>query len=356
LSTTLAHLPRRLRAEEHAQEADLAICLGTSLQIVPACNLPLKATRVYKGGTKQKPGRLVIVNLQQTQHDRKAAKSGGLVCHARCDDVMRLLARKLRLAVPPYVRRDAVLVGHQQHAASAAADPQDQGRAAVDGSLPSGEGGSISGCDGRGGPGSAVPFTLYVQSSHGANCPMPMVRAVDISFEVGPPGVHSMQLQGCSSRCAKAGPHPDSRPAPCPPPPPHSSPSFSIQEATLKPASLQAPPFKVRRTAPRPSLIHARITLHLHEAADEGRRTVQLGYTAHLRVGQPVRECRGEERHEFVTQVVHYDGLEGDDGPNSSHPAAAQGAPALAAGAAQAASTGDATMQPVLKVKKQRLS
>jgi len=28
--------------EEHAREADLAICLGTSLQITPACNLPLK--------------------------------------------------------------------------------------------------------------------------------------------------------------------------------------------------------------------------------------------------------------------------------------------------------------------------
>jgi mono-ADP-ribosyltransferase sirtuin 6 len=54
-------------AEQHAKEADLAICLGTSLQITPACNLPLRATRVYKGGQKQQPGQLAIINLQRTQ-------------------------------------------------------------------------------------------------------------------------------------------------------------------------------------------------------------------------------------------------------------------------------------------------
>lgn len=38
-------------SEKHAREADLAICLGTSLQITPACNLPLKTIRKTK--TKQ---------------------------------------------------------------------------------------------------------------------------------------------------------------------------------------------------------------------------------------------------------------------------------------------------------------
>ncbi len=126
-----------LNAEEHAREADLAICLGTSLQItpgkqcccaeecvprqavaacnkrlvalccvgacarcgktcfgsclfgatdlaspaplsyVPACNLPLKATRTYKGGSKEEPGQLVIINLQRTQVGRAA---GGTAC------------------------------------------------------------------------------------------------------------------------------------------------------------------------------------------------------------------------------------------------------------------------------------
>ncbi|KHN31669.1 NAD-dependent deacetylase sirtuin-6 [Glycine soja] len=43
-------------AEKHCKQADIVLCLGTSLQITPACNLPLKALR---GG-----GKVVIVNLQ----------------------------------------------------------------------------------------------------------------------------------------------------------------------------------------------------------------------------------------------------------------------------------------------------
>jgi len=35
-------------SEVHAREADLAICMGTSLQITPACNLPLKTIKKYK--------------------------------------------------------------------------------------------------------------------------------------------------------------------------------------------------------------------------------------------------------------------------------------------------------------------
>lgn len=31
--------------ERHAAKADLCLCLGTSLQITPACNLPMRALR-----------------------------------------------------------------------------------------------------------------------------------------------------------------------------------------------------------------------------------------------------------------------------------------------------------------------
>lgn len=51
-------------ADQHAKKADLSLCLGTSLQIVPSGNLPL--------ATKRNNGKLVIVNLQPTKHDKKS--------------------------------------------------------------------------------------------------------------------------------------------------------------------------------------------------------------------------------------------------------------------------------------------
>jgi NAD+-dependent protein deacetylase sirtuin 6 len=94
----------------HAKHADLAICLGTSLQITPACNLPLKTIRTYKD--KPNPGKLVIINLQRTQHDKKAEKSGGVVIRAKADDVMKRLITKLNMQLPPFVREDAICISH----------------------------------------------------------------------------------------------------------------------------------------------------------------------------------------------------------------------------------------------------
>lgn len=54
---------------------DVSICLGTSLQIIPAANLPL---RTVKAG-----GSLAIINLQATPKDKKAA----VVIHAKVDKV-----------------------------------------------------------------------------------------------------------------------------------------------------------------------------------------------------------------------------------------------------------------------------
>uniref|UniRef100_A0A5F5PFN2 protein acetyllysine N-acetyltransferase n=1 Tax=Equus caballus TaxID=9796 RepID=A0A5F5PFN2_HORSE len=78
---------RGLRACRHA---DLSITLGTSLQIRPSGNLPL--------ATKRRGGRLVIVNLQPTKHDRHA----DLRIHGYVDEVMTRLMKHLGLEIPAW--------------------------------------------------------------------------------------------------------------------------------------------------------------------------------------------------------------------------------------------------------------
>jgi len=58
------------------RQADLCLCLGTSLQIFPCAGLPLI--------TKKAGGRVVIVNLQATRLDSHA----DLVIHDRVDIIM----------------------------------------------------------------------------------------------------------------------------------------------------------------------------------------------------------------------------------------------------------------------------
>ncbi|CAD7700133.1 unnamed protein product [Ostreobium quekettii] len=71
------------QSEKIAAQADLALCLGTSLQIIPARDIPLETV---KAG-----GRLAIVNLQKTPRDKNA----DLVIHAKSDEVMKLLMAEL---------------------------------------------------------------------------------------------------------------------------------------------------------------------------------------------------------------------------------------------------------------------
>nr|GEX02593.1 NAD-dependent protein deacetylase SRT1 [Tanacetum cinerariifolium] len=58
-------------AEKHCRKADIVLCLGTSLQITPACDLPLKSIR--------NGGKMVIVNLQIQQLAKMIKKSKHLV-------------------------------------------------------------------------------------------------------------------------------------------------------------------------------------------------------------------------------------------------------------------------------------
>lgn len=87
------HLPEEEKqlAEKHSTRCDLAICLGTSMQIEPANKLPLV-------GLKSPNKHLVIVNLQPTKFDKRA----NLVVHHYIDNVMERLCKKLGVHVDEY--------------------------------------------------------------------------------------------------------------------------------------------------------------------------------------------------------------------------------------------------------------
>ena len=79
-------------SQQHSNEADLAICLGTSMQMEPASLLPLDTIR------NGKAGKLVIINLQPTVKDEYAH----LVIRGDLDKVMVQLMEELGLQVPEY--------------------------------------------------------------------------------------------------------------------------------------------------------------------------------------------------------------------------------------------------------------
>lgn len=79
---------------EHSSRADLCLAMGSSLTVTPASDMPK---------TTSKRGKLVIVNLQKTPLDDRAA----MKINAFCDTVMQMLIEKLGLSIPPFklVRR-----------------------------------------------------------------------------------------------------------------------------------------------------------------------------------------------------------------------------------------------------------
>ncbi|XP_022227461.2 NAD-dependent protein deacetylase Sirt6 [Drosophila obscura] len=77
-------------ATMHSTMADLNITLGTTLQIVPSGNLPLKN---IKGG-----GKLVVCNLQPTKHDTKAH----LVISSYVDEILSKVCHFLNVEIPEY--------------------------------------------------------------------------------------------------------------------------------------------------------------------------------------------------------------------------------------------------------------
>uniref|UniRef100_A0A0K0D3C9 protein acetyllysine N-acetyltransferase n=1 Tax=Angiostrongylus cantonensis TaxID=6313 RepID=A0A0K0D3C9_ANGCA len=74
-------------ANNYAKNADLSLCLGTSLQIVPVGDMPLLA--------KRNGGKVVTVNLQATKHEKKV----DLAIHGLVDDVMNRVLRFLGISL-----------------------------------------------------------------------------------------------------------------------------------------------------------------------------------------------------------------------------------------------------------------
>lgn len=80
-----------VKSELNCKKADLCICLGTTLQIMPVGNYPML--------TKKNNGKIVTVNLQETRIEKHA----DLVINQKLDRVFQLLFDKYLKALPnPY--------------------------------------------------------------------------------------------------------------------------------------------------------------------------------------------------------------------------------------------------------------
>lgn len=67
--------------------------MGSSLQVTPAADLPLKTTKKYE---KDQPGKLVIVNLQKTPRDDWA----DMLIRYYVDDVISIVMESLGIEIP----------------------------------------------------------------------------------------------------------------------------------------------------------------------------------------------------------------------------------------------------------------
>ena len=83
-------------SDSHSTLAELSIVIGSTLQIIPAGNMPTY-TKKYQGAGKGH-GRLVIINLQPTKHDKKA----DLLIRGFADTVMTKLFERLGVQIPCY--------------------------------------------------------------------------------------------------------------------------------------------------------------------------------------------------------------------------------------------------------------
>ena len=174
-----------LRAEAFARdETDVALCIGTSLRIAPACQIPLL--------TKKAGGKLVIVNLQTTPKDRQAdlkisecptlpPSRPPLSRHsplpprppthllllppdAKSDKVMAALMRRLGAPIPTLIRTSSVVCGHETYFAGRGKRKR-----------------------GKGGKRWTEMVRVFLSSVHGADLRIPLIDTAVLAV-VGPSG------------------------------------------------------------------------------------------------------------------------------------------------------------------------
>lgn len=93
------------RGFEESEKADLCICLGSSLTVTPAADMP-------KVVAKKKDGHMVIVNLQKTPLDKLA----DLRIFGKIDQVMQGVMEELGLEIPSFVLNRSVVIAHDAKA------------------------------------------------------------------------------------------------------------------------------------------------------------------------------------------------------------------------------------------------
>ncbi|EFC45062.1 silent information regulator family protein [Naegleria gruberi] len=94
------------RALEHSKLADVAIVLGTSLKVLPICDLP----QLCKFNTYGHKGKLIIVNLQTTPKDIYA----DVKINMKTDEFMERLMNGLGYQIPTYVASKSYLLSIQK--------------------------------------------------------------------------------------------------------------------------------------------------------------------------------------------------------------------------------------------------
>jgi hypothetical protein len=233
--------------------------LGTSLQIIPAANLPL---RTVKAG-----GSLAIINLQATPKDKKAA----VVIHAKVDQVMATLMQQLGVPIPAYVRTDKLLLSHKlvpgsqpPNSTCSSPDTQQQQQQQQDSS--------------------SWGFSFSIASVHGEDCPLPMVASARVSFyDQSAFAARAAQLGANSSKpsqqpaAAAAGAMDSAAAAAAPAQPPRVD-VQGLQEVLLcQEVSGQVLWMVERSCLPDLQAVAVVVELQLVDAADEDKRQQQVG-------------------------------------------------------------------------------